>query len=911
MLLSPTPKHGSHNSFVDLHNNHSSGNFIDLDVSTLASVPSPSISPAPPNGSITSPYSKTHAFFSSSFSPKGPMPPSSPHRNDTLPSTKTSKPLRSLTADFFGTKSPPSPKAPTPTTTTSRFQSFIRPAPEPSRPIEPASQLTDPVDPVPPKKRNYLNLDLHDAFNDSGLSEMFASTPTPSVREGWRSGSFTDTPDEPTPRPPAMILNLSHPPPKPPSLFSSTKARLPSESIPSELQSDPPPGTEEDAEVIFSDYASSSVSSDSHDSDAVEELTSGVIIRSMTSGFRDQNNNNGLSTSPTSLSSPLSSTLSPPPSNLRHIPSISPIPVTLRLTQPLGQGTFSSVWLAQDLSPTPLLLKARRSIRDLRRKEGLDKEKGDFGDEGRLKTSSRMSASSLMKRLRGGVTGTRPGGGSGTPVTTGSTTPLTAGPETPETAGPETAGRRFASSGSVYLDERDGSNLEVLSLSRAPSIRDGESAISSLSRASSLSWQSVSSDGESVGSGSLRRTRSAPKRLVAVKLTLRGVIENRSHAGSAEEERERDRTRVSFVREVEILKHISHPNITSLLSHLTTRTHHILVLPYLPGGDLLALVNSNGWDTLGETTLTRIFSELCKAVGWMHDVGLVHRDVKLENIVLTVPLYTPPGITISPTQSCFPEPLIPAPPQPLIKLTDFGLSRFIDPGKPLLSTRCGSEAYAAPELVIGTGRRGVASSDILWGAGKASGSSGGYDARETDAWACGVVLYGLVARRLPFGEGPGEAVGPGIVGETVQRTVTPSERRAWLMKIAQGEWKWPEVSDQHQDDSELRGPALVQSAGARRMVERLLVRDPSKRARISELWDDPWIHGDYTKEAPVESELVQDLLQYLPPEPEPEAIDGLPDEEEDEDDDEEEELHQGGMLVDKDSIDNVARQELQ
>ncbi|KAJ7578260.1 kinase-like domain-containing protein, partial [Mycena floridula] len=132
------------------------------------------------------------------------------------------------------------------------------------------------------------------------------------------------------------------------------------------------------------------------------------------------------------------------------------------------------------------------------------------------------------------------------------------------------------------------------------------------------------------------------------------------------------------------------------------------------------------------TTLTRIFNELCKAVGWMHDVGLVHRDIKLES-----------------------KTSYPAPPQPLIKLTDFGLSRFIDPGKPLLSTKCGSEAYAAPKLP-----------DILW----ASGSGGGYDARETDAWACGVVLYSLVARRLPLGERPG----PGIVGETVQRTVTPS-----------------------------------------------------------------------------------------------------------------------------------------
>ncbi|KAJ4493366.1 kinase-like domain-containing protein, partial [Lentinula lateritia] len=101
-------------------------------------------------------------------------------------------------------------------------------------------------------------------------------------------------------------------------------------------------------------------------------------------------------------------------------------------------------------------------------------------------------------------------------------------------------------------------------------------------------------------------------------------------------------------------------------------------------------------------TLRRIFSELCKAVGWLHGVGLVHRDIKLESE-------------------------LPTPPQPLIKLTDFGLSRFIDPANPLLTTRCGSEAYAAPELVTDS----------------ESENAGGYDARETDAWACGVVLYAL------------------------------------------------------------------------------------------------------------------------------------------------------------------------
>ena len=70
------------------------------------------------------------------------------------------------------------------------------------------------------------------------------------------------------------------------------------------------------------------------------------------------------------------------------------------------------------------------------------------------------------------------------------------------------------------------------------------------------------------------------------------------------------------------LQHISHPNITPLLAHLSTATHHILVLPYLPGGDLLGLVNNDiAWGKLstlralkcrGSFLLIGFFSQLSR-----------------------------------------------------------------------------------------------------------------------------------------------------------------------------------------------------------------------------------------------------------------------------------------------------------
>jgi serine/threonine protein kinase len=159
---------------------------------------------------------------------------------------------------------------------------------------------------------------------------------------------------------------------------------------------------------------------------------------------------------------------------------------------------------------------------------------------------------------------------------------------------------------------------------------------------------------------------------------------------------------------------------------------------------------------------------------------------------------------------------------PLLKLTDFGLARFIDPAQPMLATRCGSESYAAPELVTGSQ----------------------YDGRQTDAWACGVVLFALAARQLPFDARP-----PGA--PAVQ---TSKDRRKMLVRIANGEYTWPGAEpfgdDESADAAKLAGAALARSPGVRRVVARLLVRNPAKRSTMAMLWEDEWMWGEGAPVAP-------------------------------------------------------------
>ena len=109
--------------------------------------------------------------------------------------------------------------------------------------------------------------------------------------------------------------------------------------------------------------------------------------------------------------------------------------------------------------------------------------------------------------------------------------------------------------------------------------------------------------------------------------------------------------RASFLREVEILHvrtlqlaqspHIdsiaqyltpAHTSLPQLYASFSVRTHHVLVLEYIAGGELLDVVNSDDQHAqLNEKLLRRIWCELVDAVEWIHARFVVHRDIKLES----------------------------------------------------------------------------------------------------------------------------------------------------------------------------------------------------------------------------------------------------------------------------------------
>jgi serine/threonine protein kinase len=136
---------------------------------------------------------------------------------------------------------------------------------------------------------------------------------------------------------------------------------------------------------------------------------------------------------------------------------------------------------------------------------------------------------------------------------------------------------------------------------------------------------------------------------------------------------ELERTLVeNFRNEAVALDRVRHPNIISRLGHgtaidLQNRTFHYLVVEYLPGGDLQALVLRRPLPLDGALFY---LEQVCKGLAHAHKHGVIHRDIKPQNLLLTADQHT-------------------------IKIADFGVAK-IEAGEGAI-TRVGTDVYAAPE----------------------------------------------------------------------------------------------------------------------------------------------------------------------------------------------------------------------
>lgn len=253
---------------------------------------------------------------------------------------------------------------------------------------------------------------------------------------------------------------------------------------------------------------------------------------------------------------------------------------------------------------------------------------------------------------------------------------------------------------------------------------------------------------ETLGKGTYGKVKKAKERsgrLVAVKSIRKEKIKD-------------EQDLVHIRREIEIMSSLCHPHIITIYEVFENKDKIVIVMEYASRGDLYDYICDKR--NISEREARHFFRQIVSAVHYCHQNGIVHRDLKLENILLDG--------------------------NGNVKIADFGLSNLYQSDE-YLQTFCGSPLYASPEIVNGRPYRGP----------------------EVDTWSLGVLLYTLVHGTMPFDGNSHKILVQQISTGNYRKPNNPSdacglirwmlmvnpERRATIEEIA-GHW-WLNWGYQH------------------------------------------------------------------------------------------------------------------
>ena len=160
-----------------------------------------------------------------------------------------------------------------------------------------------------------------------------------------------------------------------------------------------------------------------------------------------------------------------------------------------------------------------------------------------------------------------------------------------------------------------------------------------------------------------------------------------------------EKAKKKILYETNLMRGLYHPSVTKILETFETDKYMLIIMEYISGGNLQNFVKKRR--KLCEKTAKILYRQLIQGIKYIHSKGIVHRDIKLENILLDL--------------------------NNIVKICDFGVGKLTQKGQKL-SDQCGTPVYMAPEIIKGDG----------------------YEGFPVDVWSSGVALYIMLSGNIPF-----------------------------------------------------------------------------------------------------------------------------------------------------------------